>query len=224
MYKNLQLKWPKIAKALPGRTGKQCRERYLNHLRPTLKLDEWTKEEDALIFRLHYMEGSKWASMSKVFKGRSDNNIKNRYHNVKRRFERRVQAIKSVADIEETASNLLQNKAVKRMYDGGGVDVDVDPSVLRYVAYHVISAHNLLVDYDHDDYPKTSMDNNSLLALISSDDTSSSASSCCRRCGLFIPSKQTGQMICTNTGWCENCCTIAPNVHGDLLRLTLCYK
>jgi hypothetical protein len=31
-------KWSKIAKDLPGRIGKQCRERWLNHLKPGIKV------------------------------------------------------------------------------------------------------------------------------------------------------------------------------------------
>lgn len=31
-------KWSHIAKMLPGRVGKQCRERWHNHLRPDIKV------------------------------------------------------------------------------------------------------------------------------------------------------------------------------------------
>jgi hypothetical protein len=39
---SLGRKWSKIAEYLPGRSGKQCRERYMNHLNPNLKRGEWT--------------------------------------------------------------------------------------------------------------------------------------------------------------------------------------
>jgi hypothetical protein len=35
-------KWAKIASFLPGRLGKQCRERFVNHLDPELKKGDWT--------------------------------------------------------------------------------------------------------------------------------------------------------------------------------------
>jgi Myb-like DNA-binding domain len=35
-------KWAKIAAHLPGRLGKQCRERFVNHLDPQLKKGDWT--------------------------------------------------------------------------------------------------------------------------------------------------------------------------------------
>ncbi len=38
--------WSFIAKQLPGRIGKQCRERWHNHLNPQISKDKWTEEED----------------------------------------------------------------------------------------------------------------------------------------------------------------------------------
>ncbi|CAN0488195.1 unnamed protein product, partial [Laminaria digitata] len=35
---------------LPGRLGKQCRERWFNHLDPTVKKSEWTPREDEVLF------------------------------------------------------------------------------------------------------------------------------------------------------------------------------
>ena len=39
--------WSKIAEHLPGRIGKQCRERWHNNLNPGLKRGPWTPEEEA---------------------------------------------------------------------------------------------------------------------------------------------------------------------------------
>lgn len=39
----MPMKWSVVAQSLPGRTGKQCRERYVNHLNPRLKSSEWTR-------------------------------------------------------------------------------------------------------------------------------------------------------------------------------------
>ena len=82
------MKWSIVALSLPGRTGKQCRERYVNHLNPRLKVTDWNALEDAMIFHLYNSMGSHWAKMSKVIPGRTDNGIKNRFHNLRRQFER----------------------------------------------------------------------------------------------------------------------------------------
>jgi hypothetical protein len=50
--------WTKVAKMLPGRIGKQCRERWLNHLDPQISRDPWTAEEDQILVRLHAEHGN----------------------------------------------------------------------------------------------------------------------------------------------------------------------
>jgi hypothetical protein len=41
--------WSFIARQLKGRLGKQCRERWYNHLNPDINKEPWTTEEDAMI-------------------------------------------------------------------------------------------------------------------------------------------------------------------------------
>ena len=41
-------KWSQIAQQLPGRIGKQCRERWHNHLNPAINKTPWNIEEDRL--------------------------------------------------------------------------------------------------------------------------------------------------------------------------------
>jgi len=53
--------WARIASMLPGRTGKQCRERWCNNLDPSLKKGAWTPEEDETILRLHSKLGTRYA-------------------------------------------------------------------------------------------------------------------------------------------------------------------
>lgn len=80
-------KWAKIAAHLPGRQGKQCRERFVNHLDPELKKGEWTDDEEAILIAMHQQYGNRWANISKNLPGRSDNDVKNHwYSTIQRKF------------------------------------------------------------------------------------------------------------------------------------------
>ena len=60
-------KWSEIAERIPGRIGKQCRERWFNQLDPSIKKGGWTKEEDRILMGAQARMGS--------FKKAKNNNL-----------------------------------------------------------------------------------------------------------------------------------------------------
>ena len=78
--KSEKFNWSEIAANFDQRIGKQCRERWHNHLNASLIRTEWTIEEDTLLETLHRQHGNKWSLLKSFFPGRSDNMIKNHWN------------------------------------------------------------------------------------------------------------------------------------------------
>lgn len=196
--------WPKIAESIPGRTGKQCRERFKDHLDPSLRQAEWSQTEDATIFRLYSAEGSKWSRMTKLLPGRTDNNIKNRYHHLRKRFEKRVQSIGNSTELDR----LVRRIAACRPFAGTAAD----PLILRDLAFRTLVASKRrqvarysMTDGDYKFGPFREVADSERLQ--------------CRRCGLLLPSAETSRYVCARTGWCQACSAMTPVVSGDALRI-----
>ncbi|XP_009416464.2 transcription factor JAMYB [Musa acuminata AAA Group] len=71
-------RWDSLAReAGLKRTGKSCRLRWLNYLRPDLRRGNITPEEQLLILELHSRWGNRWSKIAQHMPGRTDNEIKN---------------------------------------------------------------------------------------------------------------------------------------------------
>ena len=90
--------WSQIAAHVPGRSGKQCRERWQHHLNPAIKKETWTPEEDMILVAAHRTYGNRWAQIAKLLPGRTDNGIKNRWNTTLRRRLRPDGSIKRKHD------------------------------------------------------------------------------------------------------------------------------
>ncbi|KAF1788865.1 Myb domain [Phytophthora cactorum] len=72
--------WSEIALHFPCRDRKRCRERFVNHLAPSLSSasSTWSAEDDEKLLQLQRAMKSKWVKMAKEFDGKSAESVKNR--------------------------------------------------------------------------------------------------------------------------------------------------
>lgn len=115
-------KWTKIAKSIEeelgikGRTGKQCRERWHNHLNPELKKEEWSQEDEMKIFELQKQFGNKWSEIAEHMPGRTDNSIKNCFYSAIRRNLRKYNKRKNESEkLKGSIKNLLKKPRTREI-------------------------------------------------------------------------------------------------------------
>ncbi|RYQ89395.1 hypothetical protein Ahy_B09g096065 isoform A [Arachis hypogaea] len=70
--------WNSVARSAGlKRSGKSCRLRWLNYLRPDVRRGNITLQEQILILDLHFRWGNRWSKIAQHLPGRTDNEIKN---------------------------------------------------------------------------------------------------------------------------------------------------
>ena len=72
--------WGKIAKELPNKTARQCKERWASFLAPDILYVPWSPEEDKLLIEEYNKHGREWSKIAKYLNGkRTSISIKNRF-------------------------------------------------------------------------------------------------------------------------------------------------
>ena len=98
--------WSSVAALIEGKSGKQCRERWINHINPAIRREPWSAAEDMALIQAHARIGNKWTELAALFPGRTDNAIKNRWNSTIQRKVREESAFAELAQVaaEEAAA------------------------------------------------------------------------------------------------------------------------
>lgn len=108
-----QSSWNKIAQCVPGKTPKQCRDRWTNYLQPSLNFEPWSSQEDQLLISLVNKYGTHWTRMKKHFPNRSTNSMKNRWYKLIKNQEK---AINSKKMMDYKANRFWDSQFVNNYY------------------------------------------------------------------------------------------------------------
>eukprot|EP00347_Sterkiella_histriomuscorum_P009491 403341010 len=123
-YKKLGRNWGLIAKKVPGRSGKQIRERYVNYLekKDNIKKEQFSEEEDDLIMKYFDIYPHDWNKISENVKTKSASQIKKRFVNFLR--EKKLES-SSTMSTENSSVNNIQIDNVSEI--NNSVDSLIDP-------------------------------------------------------------------------------------------------
>ncbi|XP_042428870.1 transcription factor MYB108-like [Zingiber officinale] len=113
-------KWNSLARrAGLRRTGKSCRLRWLNYLRPDVRRGNITPEEQLLILELHSRWGNRWSKIAQYFPGRTDNEIKNYWRTRVQRHAKQLECDAGSQQFRDVVRYLWMPRLLERIGGGG---------------------------------------------------------------------------------------------------------
>ncbi|CAL5415259.1 unnamed protein product [Camellia sinensis] len=97
------------------RTGKSCRLRWLNYLRPDVRRGNITLEEQLLILELHSRWGNRWSKIAQHLPGRTDNEIKNYWRTRVQKHAKQLKCDVNSKQFKDTMRYLWMPRLVERI-------------------------------------------------------------------------------------------------------------
>ncbi|CAL4964975.1 unnamed protein product [Urochloa decumbens] len=128
------------------RTGKSCRLRWLNYLKPDIKRGNLTPEEQLLILELHSKWGNRWSRIAQHLPGRTDNEIKNYWRTRVQKQARQLRVDANSAVFRDAVRCYWMPRLLEKMA-AGAAHQPADPAaplLLHHPAAHVAAAAGMM--------------------------------------------------------------------------------
>ena len=174
--------WNFLSNYLPGRTGKQCRERWCNHLCPDINKSPWSLEEEMLLLLIHNKLGNKWSQITKYLKGRTDNTIKNHWNSTMK---------KKINFVEESLKN--KKIEIKNRYKEKK-DESIEKLMIEEFMNIIETQMKKVKDDKHNNYEKFKKIKVDLFSLSDNNDNNNISDDNNKTIN-FIPSKKKSKSI-----------------------------
>ena len=133
------------------RKGKQCRERWINHLNPEVKKGSFTPSEEVLMLEKQMENGNRWALIATFLHGRTENQVKNRFKHILKKFVEgkygkeyfqtyskealRADAIVNIDKKDIIIEELLEQKKLEAVDDPAQVSNNISGSKIKVEDY-----------------------------------------------------------------------------------------
>ncbi|TDH71787.1 hypothetical protein CCR75_006149 [Bremia lactucae] len=106
--------WRQISNNIPGRTAKQCRERWRNRLDPSINKSPFKEDEDQAILQAYEKYGNRWTQIAELLPGRTEDAVKLRWKalnpNQKTYTKLGRPRLLNTDDTPRSSTSALQNK------------------------------------------------------------------------------------------------------------------
>ncbi|KAJ8553444.1 hypothetical protein K7X08_024122 [Anisodus acutangulus] len=122
-------RWNMLAKhAGLKRTGKSCRLRWLNYLKPDVKRGNLTPQEQLLILEFHSKLGNRWSKIAQYLPGRTDNEIKNYWRTRVQKQARNLKIDSNSAAFQEMIRCLWIPRLLQKIHSSSVIQPSIQSS------------------------------------------------------------------------------------------------
>ncbi|KAL1193098.1 Transcription factor MYB2 [Cardamine amara subsp. amara] len=105
-----------------NRTGKSCRLRWLNYLRPDIRRGDISLQEQVIILELHSRLGNRWSKIAQHLPGRTDNEIKNYWRTRVQKHAKLLKCDVNSKQFNDTIKHLWMPRLVERIVSTQNVE------------------------------------------------------------------------------------------------------